>query len=103
MFIQIGGLIRSKTRVTQENIDKVESDALAFVNKTISSLEVAIAKWENSKPKNLKHKEQAIAFIEAHQDLSDWARDFLLKQTDEDFEVRIARLQNLADICDMYM
>jgi len=103
MFIQIGGLIRSRTRVTPENIDKVESDALAFVNKTISSLESAIAKWENSKPKNLKHKEQATQLIEAHQDLSDWMRDFLLKSKDEDFEVRINRLQELSDICNIHV
>jgi hypothetical protein len=84
-----------KTEVTMGNIDKVEKDTLIFVDKAIGSFEAA--------KKGLRTKEERTALaLRAYHALYRWKAEFLARDKDEAFETRVARLQELADICEGY-
>jgi len=84
-----------KTEVTKDNIDKVETDTLIFVDKAISSLGAAMA--------GLKAGEGKTAGIfETCHALQRWKEGFLARDKDEPFEARVTRLRELADVCCAY-
>jgi hypothetical protein len=81
-----------KTEVTMDNIDKIEKDTLIFVDKAIGSFEAAKAGM-------ITKEEKAALALRAYHALHRWKTEFLARDKDEPFETRVARLQELADIC----
>lgn len=88
--------------VDENNIDKVEQETFEIVNKTISSLESAIANFDNAKKKPEQHRKKIERLRELHEVLFGWARDFLMRPKEEDFETRIERLREFTEICRIY-
>ncbi len=81
--------------VSAENIGEVEKSTLVFVDRAISSLQAAMS--------GLKATDEAASRIfDACHSLLAWREDFLSKGEDEAFEARVARLRELADICEAY-
>jgi acyl-CoA reductase-like NAD-dependent aldehyde dehydrogenase len=84
-----------KTEVTMDNIDEIEKDTLVFVDRAISSFEAA--------KKGLRTGEEKAALVlRAYHALLRWKTEYLAREKDEAFEMRVARLQELADICEGY-
>jgi hypothetical protein len=101
MRIWLGGSMASSNEVTRENIDSIESETLEFVNKTISSIETLIADLRKAKNKS-ELEEKAAHFFDVYRALLDWKEEFDSREANEGFAPRVARLQDLADICQAY-
>ena len=64
-------------KVNKQNIDQLEQEALHRVNRTLSSLEIAIADWDaaETKPEDLKPKFMKYKWL--HNALTEWERRML--------------------------
>ncbi|MBD3210536.1 hypothetical protein GF318_04110 [Candidatus Micrarchaeota archaeon] len=88
--------------VNEKNIDELEQEAISRVNKTLSALEVALASWDAS-DKLPEKKNKFMRYKWLHDALTEWERN-LLKSVgkEEDFQTRLNRLQQFANIYHSY-
>lgn len=86
--------------VDESNIELVEKKVIEKVDKTISVLEDAIAKWDNAKTKPKDLKPKFTNYKKLHAALSEWEKRALLtKNRRRNFNERITILQEFVDIC----
>lgn len=89
--------------VNPKNIDLVEKETLERANKALSALEIAIASWESAEPKPAELSEKFTKYRRLHGALSEWEKKMLVAKTKkEEFDARIARLQDFVRICKYY-
>ena len=89
----------SGNQINEDNIDQFEKEALESVKRTLSALEQAIAAWDASKekPKDLEESYRRYKWMQ--EELSKWAREFLLKSGKKrTFAERLSDLRRLARI-----
>lgn len=85
--------------INEQNIGQFEKEALESVKRTLSALEQATAAFEGAKekPKDLEESYKRYKWMQ--EELSRWAREFLLKSgKPRTFEERLADLRRLARI-----
>ncbi len=81
----------------------IEKETMKKVNRTITTLEAAIATWETAKEKPEDLKDRFTNYKRLHDALMKWERDVLKAMEREDkFDVRVRRLQEFVDICYAY-
>ena len=85
--------------VNEQNIDRVEKEALESAKRTIQAMEQAIAAWDASKEKPKELEESYRRYKWMREELSKWARGFLMKSgRPRTFEERLSDLRRLARI-----
>ena len=82
------------TKMQKENIQKMEKRVQAKVSGCLSSLEVALAKWEASEKKPAELKERIELLVKCHSELSDW----LDKSLRGDSDAIVGRLERFVSI-----
>lgn len=94
---------QSKEPVNEKNIGLVEKETLEHANKALSALEIAIASWESAEPKPEELSEKFTRYRRLHGALSEWEKKMLMaRRKKEEFDARIARLQDFVRICKYY-
>jgi hypothetical protein len=89
--------------ITEENIDRIEGEALSMVNRTISALEEAITAYESASPKPAALKEKYLSYVKMDGSLKDWTKRFLLsRNSNRTFKQRLESLEELIAICQMF-
>lgn len=87
--------------IDETNIDQVEKEIMASVNKTISSIEKVLATWDLllEKPEDLKDKIKRYKWL--HDELCKWEKEMLTTKK-KDFQSRVERVWKFIDICTAY-
>ncbi len=89
--------------INEKNIGSIEDEAIQMVNRTLSALEEAIAAWESSPEKPAELKERYKSYLMMRDELTKWARRFLLSRNEERaFKGRLELLRELCDICQVF-
>ena len=89
--------------VNPKNIDTVEKETLEHANKALSALEIAIASWESTEPKPEELADKFTKYRRLHGALSEWEKKMLMaRRRKEEFDARVARLQDFVRICRYY-
>jgi septation ring formation regulator EzrA len=76
---------------------EMESEAQTKVNKSITSIEIAMARWDNAKEKPPHLKERINDLKISHKLFSEWQKKSLKGQ--KDLPSVIARLNEFGNIC----
>lgn len=89
--------------INERNIGSIEEEAIQMVNRTITALEEAIASWDNSPDKPAELKERYKSYLMMRDELTKWARRFLLSRNEERaFKARLELIRELCDICQVF-
>ncbi len=89
--------------INEKNIGSIEEEAIQMVNRTLSALEEAIAAWESSPEKPAELGERYKSYLLMRDELSKWARKFLLARSEErTFQGRLDLIRELCDICQVF-
>ncbi len=94
---------RSRVYVDEGNLAEMEKETIDKVNKTLTTLENAIATWEQSPKKPAELKPKFDKYIKLHDALTEWERKMLISiSKGEEFQERVQKLQEFVDICYAY-
>ena len=84
----------------ESNIEKIESETIEKVSRTITVLEGALATWEASKEKPKELEGKFARYKRFHGALTVWETNALkARGKEESFETRVRRLKEFIDIC----
>lgn len=91
------------TKITEKNIEFIEKDTMQKVNRALSALETAIAKWDGAKDKPEDLVPKFKKYKRYHDALAQWEKK-MLKNPGRglDFYARVERLGEFANICYAY-
>lgn len=98
---------KSSKKASRENvpvktdISSVEKETIKRADRTITSIEKFLAKWDASKIKNEAMTPQIERIRRFHSELMKWQKDALRGQRDKDGD-RLKRLQDFVIICRNY-
>ncbi len=91
------------TKITENNIELVEKDTMQKVNRALSALETAIAKWDSAKDKPEDLVPKFKKYKRYHDALAQWEKKMLKNPgRGMDFYARVERLGEFASICYAY-
>ncbi len=94
---------RSRVYVDEGNLAEVEKETIDKVNRTLTTLESAIATWEQSPKKPPELKPKFDKYVKLHDALTEWERKMLISiSKGEEFQERVQKLQEFVDICYAY-
>lgn len=85
------------------DVEAAESETISRVNKTLSTIEKAVAAWDASKEKPLTLRLKIMHLKRFHSQLSKWERKMLLSiSRHEATSKRVMLLREFTEICHAY-